>query len=126
VKLTPNQKRALRRLWTGDLDLDEIAEELTFSTYEWGLDGEVAEVTTFTVATILDAAGMLGLKERVQEEVYIPNPEQIRVAAAEIRAGWSPREREERLKSAWPSLGRLDDTGDDYDAGGSASPDCPE
>lgn len=126
MKLTPNQKRALRRLWTGDLDLDEIAEELTFSTYEWCRDGEVAEVTKFTVATVLEAARSLELGERLQEEVFIPSPEQIRLAAAEIRAGWSPREREERLKSAWPSLGRLEDTGDDYDAGGSASPDCPE
>jgi hypothetical protein len=122
VKLTPNQKRALRRLWTGDLDLDEIAEELTFSTYEWSRSGEIAEVTEFTVATVLEAAETLDLGERVQEEVYIPTPEQIRLAAAQIRAGWSAREREERLKSAWPSLGRLEDTGDDYDAGGSASP----
>ena len=126
MKLTPNQKRALRRLSTGDLDLDEIAEELTFSTYEWSRAGEIAEVTEFTVETILEAARSLGLSERVQEEVYIPTPEQIRMTAAKIRAGWSPREREERLKSAWPSLGRLEDTGDDYDAGGSASPHCQE
>lgn len=125
MKLTANQKRALRRLWSGDLDLLEIAEDLTFSTYLWIENGEECEVTTFDVAAVVAAAKSLGLTDRPQVEIFVPTPEQIRLAAAEIRAGWTQREREERLKHAWLSVILENATEDDNDAGGSASPDSP-
>lgn len=125
MKLTANQKRALRRLWSGDLDLLEIAEDLSFSTYLWSQAGEECEVTTFDVAAVIEAARSLGLTDRPQVEIYVPSPEQIRVAAAEIRSRWTQREREERLKHAWLS-GILEEATDgDNHAGGSASPDSP-
>ena len=126
VKLTANQKRALRRLWSGDLDLLEIAEDLSCSTYLGLENGEECEVTVFDVATVIAAALSLGLTERPQVEIFVPTPEQIRVAAAEIRAGWTEREREERRKSAWVAGILKDATGADNDAGGSASPDSTE
>jgi hypothetical protein len=126
VKLTANQKRALRRLWSGDLDLLEIAEDLTFSTYLWVQAGEECEVTSFDVADVVAAAAELGLHERPQVEIFVPSPEQIRVAAAEIRAGWSEREREERRKGAWCAGILKVATEEDNDAGGSASSHSPE
>ena len=126
MKLTANQKRALRRLWSGDLDLLEIAEDLTFSTYIWMQAGEECEVTSFDVADVVAAAAELGLHERPQVEIFVPTPEQIRVAAAEIRAGWSEREREERRKGAWCAGILKVATEEDNDAGGSASSHSPE
>ena len=126
MKLTANQKRALRRLWSGDLDLLEIAEDLTFSTYIWMQAGEECEVTSFDVADVVAAAAELGLHERPQVEIFVPSPEQIRVAAAEIRAGWSEREREERRKGAWCAGILKVATEEDNDAGGSASSHSPE
>jgi len=126
VKLTANQKRALRRLWSGDLDLLEIAEDLTFSTYIWMQAGEECEVTSFDVADVVAAAAELGLHERPQVEIFVPSPEQIRVAAAQIRAGWSEREREERRKGAWCAGILKVATEEDNDAGGSASSHSPE
>ncbi len=126
MKLTANQKRALRRLWSGDLDLLEIAEDLTFSTYIWMQAGEECEVTSFDVADVVAAAAELGLHERPQVEIFVPTPEQIRVAAAEIRAGWSEREREERRKGAWCAGILRVATEEDNDAGGSSSSHSPE
>lgn len=127
MNLTANQKRALRRLWSGDLDLLEIAEDLTFSTYLWVQDGEECEILTFDVAAVVQAARALGLNERSQVEIFVPTPEQIRVAAALIREGWTQREREDRRKSAWLS-GILDDAteADNNNAGGSTSPHSAE
>jgi hypothetical protein len=126
VNLTANQKRALRRLWSGDLDLLEIAEDLTFSTYLWMQGGEECEVASFDVAGVVAAAAELGLHERPQVEIFVPTPEQIRVAAAEIRAGWTEREREERRKGAWVAGILKSATEEDNDAGGSASPHSPD
>lgn len=100
MKLTANQKRALRRLWEENLTLDEIASDLTFSTYEWSLKGEVAEVVEFGVPEVLRAAMFLCLGPRPNVPPP-PSPEEIRVAAANIRAGWTQAEREARLKNAW-------------------------
>lgn len=125
MKLTANQKRALRRLWSGDLDLLEIAEDLSFSTYLWAEAGEECEVMTFTVDTVMQAARSLGLNERPQVEIYLPTPEQIRVAAAEIRSGWTQREREERLKHAWLSGILEEATAGDNHVGGSEAADSP-
>jgi hypothetical protein len=88
--------------------------------------GEECEVTSFDVADVVAAAAELGLHERPQVEIFVPSPEQIRVAAAEIRAGWSEREREERRKGAWCAGILKVATEEDNDAGGSASSHSPE
>jgi hypothetical protein len=76
-----NQKRKLRRLWSySDLSLEEVCDEM-------GMDE----------ANLISYAKSLGLEDRVEPHVFIPTPEQIRIAAAEIRAGWSEAERECRL-----------------------------
>jgi len=124
VKLTANQKRALRRLWDENLTLDEIASDLTFSTYEWGMNGEVADVEEFDVPAVLRAAMFLCLGPR-PEVPPPPSPEEIRLAAAGIRAGWTQAEREARLKNAWG--GTIDSaTGDNNSAGRSATRDRAE
>jgi hypothetical protein len=103
MKLTPNQKRALRHLWKGELTFNEIAEEMEFSPEQ------------------LEAvAKSMGLPQRVDPETYLPSREEIRMAAAMIRSEWSQAEREARLASAWS--GRLNNaTGGDTNAGGVAS-----
>lgn len=84
VNLTANQKRAIRRLWKCDLTRLEIAEELGFTPEQ------------------LDAAAVaLALPERDEPVVYLPSREEIRLATARIRAGWSQAEREARLNAAW-------------------------
>ncbi|NBW12102.1 MAG: hypothetical protein EBR82_29135 [Caulobacteraceae bacterium] len=76
-----NQKRKLRRLWSySDLSFGEVCEEI-------GMDA----------ASLIAYAKSIGLQDRVEPLVFIPTPEQIRVAAAEIRAGWTEAERECRL-----------------------------
>jgi hypothetical protein len=116
VKLTANQKRALRRLWEENLTLDEIASDLTFSTYEWP---EEAVVTEFDVPAVLRAAMFLCLGPR-PDVPPPPSQEEIRIAAAKIRAGWTQAERESRLRSAWG--GTIDNaTGDNNGADGSAT-----
>lgn len=141
MTLTANQKRALRRLWMGDLDLDEIAEELTLSTKKWAIEQpakqesarhdqkvflwETYEIVEFDVETVERCAEELGLGDRPHVEIYLPSQEEIRLAAAAIRAGWTQEEREARLRNAW--IGTLKDTtGGDNDALGSAPPDCAE
>lgn len=130
MKLTANQKRALRRLWDGDLSIEEIAEDLSLASGEWLRDGELVEVVDFDVAVVMQAASSLGLGERPQIEVYVPTLAEIRSATALIRSRWTQREREERLKHAWLSPGMIGyategDKGDN-NAGGSASRDRPE
>lgn len=78
-----NWKRRIRRLWAGDLTMQEICEEIGMPRDEF-----------------LAAAAALGLRDRPEPDVYIPTPEQIRLAAAEIRAGWSRAELEAR-RSVW-------------------------
>jgi hypothetical protein len=101
--LSPNQKRALRHLWKGELTMQEIAEEMAFSAEQ-----------------LTAAAAMLNLPERDDPDVYLPSPEEIRLAAAQIRSEWSQAEREARLAAAWSD--RLNKaTGRDTHAGGSAA-----
>lgn len=78
-----NKKRKLRHLWKGELSVEEICEEMAMSE-----------------PALLKFAGSLGLGERPAVEVYIPTPEQIRLAAAAIRAGWSDAELEAR-RTPW-------------------------
>ena len=84
-----NEKRRLRHLWKGEHTLGEVCEEM-----EMG-EGE-----------LLAFASSLGLRldERPEIEVYLPSPEEIRLAAAGIRAGWSSAELEARRM---PWHGRL-------------------
>lgn len=82
-----NQKRRLRHLWKGELTLEEICEEMEMREPE-----------------LLAFADSLGLAERPEFDTYIPTPEQIRLAAAAIRAAWSPAELEAR-RTPW--FGRL-------------------
>jgi hypothetical protein len=78
-----NKKRKLRHLWKGELSFEEICEEMAM-----------------TPIALLAYAESLGLGERPEIEVYIPTPEQIRLAAAAIRAEWSPAELEAR-RTPW-------------------------
>lgn len=96
--MTPNQKRALRHLWKGELTLEEIAEEMCFSMDQ-----------------LREAASALELPERDNSEVYLPTREEILAAAAEIRSKWTPAERESRLAAT--RLGRIENaTGVDTNA----------
>ena len=88
AKEAANWKRRVRRLWAGDLTMQEICEEIGMPEDEF-----------------LAAAASLGLRDRPEPDVYIPTPEQIRLAAAEIRAGWSQAELEAR-RVIW--RGRMD------------------
>lgn len=74
-----NLKRRLRRRWRSDAGLDELAAE-------FGM----------TEAALLALAASLGLGER-EVECYLPSPEEIRLATAKLRAGWTETERESRL-----------------------------
>jgi hypothetical protein len=79
AKESANLKRRVRRLWAGDLTLGEICEELSLGEGEF-----------------LALAASLGLHDRPEPDVYLPTPEEIRLAAAEVRAGWTRVELESR------------------------------
>jgi hypothetical protein len=74
-----NRKRQVRRLWKGSLTDDEIASEVGIS-----LD----ELRVFAM--------LLGLPARTPSFDYLPTPEEIRLAAARIRANWTTAELESR------------------------------
>lgn len=95
--LSASQKRAIRRLWVGELTTEEVALEMEMTGDE-----------------LAEAAKSLGLPERGEPNVYIPTPLEIRLASADIRSKWTPQEREERLKAAHSvraSSARMKDTG---------------
>lgn len=118
MRLTPNQKRAMRRLWRGGLTLDEVAEELSISSVDFG----DCEIVDFTTAMVLDIAEHMQLPERVEPNDYIPTPAEIRMACAEIRQSWTPAEREARIGGH--DFGRMKEaTGGHNHAGGSAPDD---
>lgn len=48
-------------------------------------------------------ATSLGLGDRQDPEVYLPTAEQIRLATAAIRSGWTQTERESRLVGQPPA-----------------------
>jgi hypothetical protein len=83
-KKRANRKRLLRRLWVGECTLTEICEELALSHDE-----------------VMEFAAELGLGDRVEPECYLPSREEILLACARIRQGWSQAEREARRASAW-------------------------
>lgn len=84
-----NQKRRLRHLWKGELTIAEICDEMEMSE---------PELLAFAKTLGLDA------DERPEVDCFIPTPEQIRLAAAAIRAQWSAAELEARRM---PWRGRL-------------------
>lgn len=84
-----NRKRKLRRLWSySDLSFDELCDEMEMPQSE-----------------LLEYAESLGLPERPEPDVYIPTPEQIRMAAAEIRSEWTQADLESRLGAG--AFGRM-------------------
>ena len=90
--LDANGKRKLRRLWRGELTLEEVAHEMEVTLDELGV-----------------LAACLGLPERAEPDVYLPTPVEIQMAAARIREKWTPAEREASLKRAHSAI--LKDTG---------------
>lgn len=97
MKLSANEKRKLRHLWKSDCPIDEIQEDLGF-----------------TEAMLEEARIFLGLPPASEREckAYLPTPEEIRLATAEIRSKWTQSEREERLRSAWGGILSKDHRGD--------------
>lgn len=90
-----NRKRQLHRLWAGDSSLDEICDDLGLTEDE-----------------VLELAQSLGLPPRQEPEFFLPTTEEIRLACAKIRAGWTQMERESRRSAAWSA--RMDNaTGHD-------------
>lgn len=98
-----NLKRRVRRLWAGDSSFCEICDEV-------GMDEP----------TLRAFAATLGLVDREEPECYLPSPEAIRLATAQIRSEWTQAEREARLEAA-RTVRMSDATGDDTDAGGSTT-----
>jgi hypothetical protein len=74
-----NRKRQIRHLWKGELT-----------------DGEIAEEMGLSLGELLQFAEQLGLPARKESCVFLPTPEQIRLATAAIRAGWTRAELEAR------------------------------
>ena len=103
MKLTANQKRALRHLWKGELTRAEIAEELSWTDEQLDM-----------------AAELMGLPERPDPDVYLPSREEIRLATARIRSQWSQADREARICAAWGGK-IMKATERDNNAGGSSS-----
>ena len=81
-----NQKRRLRRLWASDCSFEELCEEMGMAAPE-----------------LRRYAATLGLTDRPDPDCYVPSPLDIKIAAAQIRMGWTQVEREARLE------GRLSD-----------------
>lgn len=77
----------LRWYASDDILNEEMAGDLGMSIYEF-----------------YEACTEVGLKPRVDPDIYVPTPEQIREAAAEIRLGWDSETVEARLR---PSSGSL-------------------
>jgi hypothetical protein len=85
ITISSTEKRIVRVLWKSELTTDEIADELGW-----------------TVAQVRYVAKLLKLGKR-QTVTYLPSPQEIRIAASQIRAGWSSLEREARISAAWSS-----------------------
>lgn len=82
-KARAQTKRDFRRLWSrSDATLDELAEEVGM-----------------TEAEAVAYAKSLGLSEHREPDFYLPTPEQIRIAAEEIRKSWTQEELEARREN---------------------------
>jgi hypothetical protein len=80
MNLDANQKRALRKMWVGDLTLEEIQDDLGITAEE-----------------LAEAVESLGLPADRPPAAYLPSPQEIRQACASLRMNWTPAERESRL-----------------------------
>jgi hypothetical protein len=120
-KVGANIKRSLRRLWAGDIEFDDLLDAVqpTAEGVQKAIDTLRAEGVTVhaNVATVVDEmrlspdavsamAEEMGLGERVEPECYLPTPEEIRLATARLRSGWTPSELESRLGGS--SFGKMD------------------
>lgn len=75
-----NKKRKLHRLWNSENTIDEICEEMDMD------EDEVVVLAT-----------EMGLPEMPEScRSYIPTPEELRLACAAVRAGWTDAERDAR------------------------------
>lgn len=96
AKERANQKRRLRRLWASDCTFDEMCEEMGMAE-----------------PVLRQYAAALGLTDRPDPDCYVPSLLEIKLAAAQIRMGWTQVEREARLEGRLSD--RLDNaTGSDY------------
>lgn len=116
-KVRANIKRSLRRLWVGDMEFDELldavqptADGVRRAAAALGVKGvdEAALVAEMRLPPdgVVALAREMGLGERVEPDCYLPTAEEIRLATAKFRAGWSQTERDARLQG--PSIGRLE------------------
>lgn len=120
-KVGANIKRSLRRLWAGDMEFDELCDAVqpTLAGVAKAVETLQSEGVTVTVDadalveelrlspdSILALAAEMGLGDRVEPECYMPTAEEIRLATARFRAGWSQSERESRLGGA--AFGRME------------------
>jgi hypothetical protein len=120
-KVGANIKRSLRRLWAGDIEFDDLLDAVQPTaegvqkaidtmraegvSIEADVDALVQEMRLSPDAVASMAAEM-GLGERVEPECYLPTPEEIRLATARLRSGWTPAELESRLGGS--SFGKMD------------------
>lgn len=120
-KVGANIKRSLRRLWVGDMEFDELLDAVqpTPEGVQKAIETMLAEGVTVhaDVATVVEEmrlspdevvamAAEMGLGERVEPECYMPSQEEIRLATAKFRAGWSSSELDSRLGG--PGSGRME------------------
>jgi len=66
------------------------------------LNDEIASDLDMSVEEFREACISIGLPHRSDPDIYVPTPQQILAAAAQIRSTWTNADREERLRSAWP------------------------
>lgn len=66
------------------------------------LNDEIASDLDMNEAEFLEACECIGLPRRMNPPIYVPSEAEIRMACAEVRHNWTPSEREERLRAAWP------------------------
>ena len=66
------------------------------------LNDEIASDLDMNENEFLEACEAIGLPRRVNPPIYVPQPADIKAACAEVRLNWTPSEREERLRAAWP------------------------
>jgi hypothetical protein len=120
-KVGANIKRSLRRLWAGDIEFDDLLDAVQPTaegvkkaidtmrsegvSVEADVDAVVQEMRLSPDAVTAMAAEM-GLGERVEPECYLPSAEEIRLATARLRSGWTQAELDSRLGGA--GLGRMD------------------
>lgn len=65
------------------------------------LNDEIASDLDMNEAEFLEACEAIGLPRRVNPPIYVPSPQEIRTACAEVRSNWTAQDREERLRAAW-------------------------